>query len=259
MLVVGSQLSQFVGAAVGELAFLRSIWLDISRRLMWLEDYAASVDARSDGVAAGPADPRHPVRPRVLPLPRQRPAGPRRRQPRPARPGAVVAIVGDNGAGKTTLVKLLARMYDPDEGRIDVDGTDLASMSVPAWRERLAGAFQDFFRFELRALDSVGLGDLGRLGERRRGHRRRRPRRRDRRRRAPPAGPGHPARAVLGQRRRGVVRAVAEAGAGPRLHARRAAAARPRRAHGRAGRRDRARAVRAVRRRGPRSRRPTGG
>ena len=165
VLVIGSQLSQFVGAAVGELAFLRSIWLDISRRLMWLEDYAASVDARSDGV---PPDRltrgirfehvsfRYPGSDRLvlddvsLDLPA----------------GAVVAIVGDNGAGKTTLVKLLARMYDPDEGRIDVDGTDLSSMSVPAWRERLAGAFQDFFRFELKAMDSVGLGDLGRLGER---------------------------------------------------------------------------------------------
>ena len=50
VLVAGSQLSQFVGAAVGELGFLRSFWLDISRRLMWLEDYAAAVDARSDGV-----------------------------------------------------------------------------------------------------------------------------------------------------------------------------------------------------------------
>ena len=83
VLVVGSQLSQFVGAAVGELAFLRSIWLDISRRLMWLEDYAASVDARSDGVPPDRLDPRHPVRARVVPVPRQRPAGPRRRQPGP--------------------------------------------------------------------------------------------------------------------------------------------------------------------------------
>jgi ATP-binding cassette subfamily B protein len=165
VLVVGSQLSQFVGAAVGELGFLRTIWLDISRRLIWLEDYAAAVDARSDGtpptrLATGihlehvsfryPGSDRLVLDDVTLDLPA----------------GSVVAVVGDNGAGKTTLVKLLARLYDPDAGRIEVDGVDLASMSVPEWRARLAGAFQDFFRFELRALDGVGLGDLDRLGDR---------------------------------------------------------------------------------------------
>ena len=65
--------------------------------------------------------------------------------------GAVVAIVGENGAGKTTLVKLLAKMYEPTEGRILVDGADLARMPADEWRARLAGAFQDFFRFELPA------------------------------------------------------------------------------------------------------------
>jgi ATP-binding cassette subfamily B protein len=81
--------------------------------------------------------------------------------------GSVVAVVGENGAGKTTLVKLLARLYAPDSGRIQVDGVDLASFSVIEWRARLAGAFQDFFRFELTALDSVGVGELSRLGDRR--------------------------------------------------------------------------------------------
>jgi ATP-binding cassette subfamily B protein len=66
-------------------------------------------------------------------------------------PGTVVAIVGENGAGKSTLVKLLCRMYPPDEGRILVDGADLARMPAEAWRSRVAGAFQDFFRFEFRA------------------------------------------------------------------------------------------------------------
>ena len=74
--------------------------------------------------------------------------------------GTVVAVVGENGAGKTTLVKLLARMYAPDSGQIEVDGVDLAALSMAKWRARLGGAFQDFFRFELRALDSVGVGDL---------------------------------------------------------------------------------------------------
>ena len=65
--------------------------------------------------------------------------------------GAVVAIVGENGAGKTTLVKLLAKMYEPTSGAILVDDTPLARMPADEWRARLAGAFQDFFRFEFRA------------------------------------------------------------------------------------------------------------
>jgi ATP-binding cassette subfamily B protein len=78
-------------------------------------------------------------------------------------PGSVVALVGENGAGKSTLVKLLCRMYRPTRGRILVDGVDLARLEPVGWRERLAGAFQDFFRFELRAKHSVGLGDVPRL------------------------------------------------------------------------------------------------
>jgi ATP-binding cassette subfamily B protein len=81
-------------------------------------------------------------------------------------PGAVVAIVGENGAGKTTLVKLLCRMYRPTRGRILVDGVDIARLSPESWRARLAGAFQDFFRFELIALQSVGLGDVPRMEDR---------------------------------------------------------------------------------------------
>jgi ATP-binding cassette, subfamily B, bacterial len=77
--------------------------------------------------------------------------------------GKVIAIVGENGAGKSTLVKLLAKMYAPSGGRILVDSTDLAAISAVDWRARLAGAFQDFFRFELRARQTVGIGDLPRL------------------------------------------------------------------------------------------------
>jgi ATP-binding cassette subfamily B protein len=57
-------------------------------------------------------------------------------------------------------------MYAPDSGHIEVDGVDLATLSMAKWRARLGGAFQDFFRFELRALDSVGVGDLTRMSER---------------------------------------------------------------------------------------------
>ncbi|MGH9271904.1 MAG: ATP-binding cassette domain-containing protein, partial [Ilumatobacteraceae bacterium] len=80
--------------------------------------------------------------------------------------GSVVAIVGENGAGKTTMVKLLAAMYRPTSGQITVDGIDLATIATPRWRARLAGAFQDFFRFELPAQQSVGVGDPPRLDDR---------------------------------------------------------------------------------------------
>ena len=77
----------------------------------------------------------------------------------------MIAIVGENGAGKSTLVKLLAKMYEPTNGRILVDDTDLARIAAVDWRARLAGAFQDFFRFELRARQTVGIGDLPRLDD----------------------------------------------------------------------------------------------
>jgi ATP-binding cassette subfamily B protein len=63
----------------------------------------------------------------------------------------------------SSLVKLIAKLYEPTRGRILVDDVDLARVSAETWRSRLAGAFQDFFRFELRARQSVGLGDLPHL------------------------------------------------------------------------------------------------
>ena len=75
----------------------------------------------------------------------------------------VIAMVGENGAGKSTLVKLLAKMYAPTRGRILIDSIDLARISAVDWRARLAGAFQDFFRFEFRARQTIGIGDLPRL------------------------------------------------------------------------------------------------
>jgi ATP-binding cassette subfamily B protein len=77
----------------------------------------------------------------------------------------VVAIVGENGAGKTTIVKLLAKMYEPSSGAILLDDTPLSRVPAGEWRARLAGAFQDFFRFEFHAGRAVSVGDLPRLDD----------------------------------------------------------------------------------------------
>jgi ATP-binding cassette subfamily B protein len=162
VLAAGGRLSAYVGAAVGEIGFLRGIWMDGSRRLCWLEDYAASLAAaadreaparlaeglRLDGVSfAYPGTERRVLDSVSLSLPA----------------GAVVALVGENGAGKTTLVKLLCKLYEPTAGRILADGVELGRVSADAWRRRLAGAFQDFFRFELPARQSIGIGDVTRI------------------------------------------------------------------------------------------------
>jgi ATP-binding cassette, subfamily B, bacterial len=164
VLAAGARLSAYVGATVGEIGFLRGIWMDGSRRLAWLEDYAASLVASADqpvparltrGIRfehvsfAYPGTERLVLEDVNLELPA----------------GRVVAIVGENGAGKTTLVKLLAKLYEPNSGRILIDGVELAHMPADAWRTRLAGAFQDFFRFELRARHTVGVGDVPRLDD----------------------------------------------------------------------------------------------
>ncbi len=69
--------------------------------------------------------------------------------------GSSLAIVGQNGAGKTTLAKLLCRLYDPQQGAIEVDGTDLRDLDVDGWRGRITAVFQDFIRFELPLRDNV--------------------------------------------------------------------------------------------------------
>ena len=69
--------------------------------------------------------------------------------------GSSLAIVGQNGAGKTTLAKLLCRLYDPQEGAIEVDGVDIREFDIDAWRARLAAVFQDFIHFELPLRDNV--------------------------------------------------------------------------------------------------------
>lgn len=166
VLAAGARLSAYIGATVGELAFLRGFWMDGSRRLAWLEDYATAVAASGDrsvprvlrqGIRVEHASFTYPGTSRVVldDVSVTLPAG------------AVVAIVGENGAGKSTLVKLLAKMYEPTSGTIFLDETPLARVPAREWRNRLAGAFQDFFRFEFRVQHTVGLGDVPRLEDER--------------------------------------------------------------------------------------------
>ena len=76
------------------------------------------------------------------------------------REGEVLALVGENGAGKTTLVKLLARLYEPDEGRILLDGRDLRDYDVEDLRANIGVIFQDFVRYHLTAGENIGVGRL---------------------------------------------------------------------------------------------------
>jgi ATP-binding cassette subfamily B protein len=164
VLAAGARLSAYVGATVGELGFLTGFWMFGAVRLAWLEDYVSAVSSAADqpvperlttGIRFDRVSFAYPGTDRLvlddvnLMLPA----------------GAVVAIVGENGAGKTTLVKLLAKMYEPRSGSILVDDTPLARVRADEWRRRLAGAFQDFFRFEFKAQQTVGVGDVARLDE----------------------------------------------------------------------------------------------
>ena len=257
VLVAGSRLSAYVGAAVGEVGFLRGVWMDSAQRLAWLEDVATSFDDEADSPVPDrlddgirfdhvsftyPGTDREVLSDVDLLLPA----------------GKVVAVVGENGAGKTTMVKLLAGLYQPTVGSIRIDGVDLRRIHHDHWRARLGGTLQDFVRFEFPASRAVGLGDLGHLDDRplvdeavdRAGA--------DRRRRTPARRARHAARRALGGRRRAVLRPVAEGCPRPWVHAHGPPARRARRAERGARRRDRARPVRPLRRARSRTPRPPG-
>jgi ATP-binding cassette subfamily B protein len=72
--------------------------------------------------------------------------------------GEKVAIVGPNGSGKTTLVKLLCRLYDPDEGQITVNGTDVSTLAPSSYRRLFSVVFQNFMLYFLSAGDNIRLG-----------------------------------------------------------------------------------------------------
>ncbi len=80
--------------------------------------------------------------------------------------GEVLALVGRNGAGKTTVVKLLARLYDPTEGRVLLDGVDLRDYDLAALRARVGVIFQDFVRFHMTAGENIGVGRVDALADR---------------------------------------------------------------------------------------------
>ncbi len=153
--------SQLAGAAANSAGMIAT--LATADRLLWLEDHRdAAVAAGGDkqppsGLRSGitvrslsftyPGTERSVLSDLSLHLPA----------------GSTVAVVGENGSGKTTLVKLLLGMYTPTAGTIEVDGTDLASIAHDGWRARCTAAFQDFSRFSLPAVESVGVADLPEL------------------------------------------------------------------------------------------------
>ena len=78
-------------------------------------------------------------------------------------PGERLALVGENGAGKTTLVKLLARLYDPSEGRILLDGMDLREYDLDSLRRNVGVIFQDFVRYDFLLRENIAVGNIGGL------------------------------------------------------------------------------------------------
>lgn len=79
------------------------------------------------------------------------------------RPGEKLALVGENGAGKTTLVKLLARLYDPTEGRILLDGVDLREYKIEDLRLNLGIIFQDYLRYQMTLSQNIAVGNIGEI------------------------------------------------------------------------------------------------
>ena len=146
-------------------SFLRV--LRVAERFLWLEDFAEAAQAVSAHRASVPSRLTGGIEVRELSFRYPGTQGNVLHEVSLRIPvGSLVALVGENGAGKTSLVKLLSRFYEPDRGRILVDGVDLGRFDVEAWRGRIAAAFQDFARFELLARETVGVGDLPRMEDR---------------------------------------------------------------------------------------------
>jgi ATP-binding cassette, subfamily B, bacterial len=76
------------------------------------------------------------------------------------KPGRKLALVGENGSGKTTLIKLLTRLYEPEGGKILLDGLELKDWDIHTLRERVGVIFQDFVRYQMLLGENIGAGDL---------------------------------------------------------------------------------------------------
>jgi ATP-binding cassette subfamily B protein len=150
--------TQLASAASGSGALVET--LATADRLLWLEDHHATTVARY-GTDPAPARLASGITLRDVAF----------RYPGTERPvlssltldiaaGSTVAVVGENGSGKTTLVKLLLGMYAPSSGTIMVDDVPLSSLSPASWRSRCSAAFQDYSRFSLSAVSSVGVGEV---------------------------------------------------------------------------------------------------
>ncbi len=163
--ILAGQVNANVAQALQQSLFLQSP-LRLTRRYLWLADYGEAALARARGPSPAPTPDRleHGITLRDISF---RYPGTEADVLRdvsihlPA--GKVTALVGENGAGKTTLVKLLARFYEPTDGRIMVDGADLRRFGLDAWRGRISAAFQDFGRFEFLVRETIGIGDLPRI------------------------------------------------------------------------------------------------
>jgi ATP-binding cassette subfamily B protein len=83
-------------------------------------------------------------------------------------PGQVIALVGENGSGKTTLMKLLCRLYDPDSGKVTVDGVDIRQLDPVKWRRQISVILQDYVQYQLPVWENVWLGDAGSAPDRER-------------------------------------------------------------------------------------------
>jgi ATP-binding cassette subfamily B protein len=153
-----AQLASTASASAGMIATLAT-----ADRLLWLEDHHAAAVAAA-GTEPAPARLTSGIVLRDLSFTypgTERPVLSSLSLTLPA--GATVAVVGENGSGKTTLVKLLLGMYQPTSGTIEVDGVPLTSIAHDSWRSRCTAAFQDFARFSLPAVESVGVADLPEL------------------------------------------------------------------------------------------------
>ena len=158
VLAAGARLSAYIGATVGEIGFLRGFWMDGSRRLAWLEDYAASLGG------AGRSVPRRRACDRGIRFehvsfayPGTVAARARRRDRCSCPPARSSPSSAKTAPARPRSVKLLAKMYEPTS-RVASLSTARRSRACAAdeWRARLAGAFQDFFRFEFRARHTRG-------------------------------------------------------------------------------------------------------